>query len=101
ESLFDTRAVSHLGERAVAVIVEEQAGRRLEHSRNAIKLAAEFVVATGEMAVLSVIHKAANEKVQPAVVVEVEPDRARRPVPLEHLRAQPRLLADIGECAVP
>src|ERR1043166_1632816 len=48
----------------------------------------------------SVIHEAADEKIEPAVVIEVEPDRARGPVPLKDFGAQASLFADIGERAV-
>src|SRR5205814_4376179 len=86
---------------AVSVVVEEQAGGRLEDSRNAVKLAAQLVVAAGKVAARAVVHKAAHKKIEPSVVIVVEPNRAGSPVALENLCAQPGFLADVGKGAVP
>ena len=73
---------------------------RLEDARNAVELAAQFVVAAGEVAVGAVVHEAADEEIEPAVVVEIEPDGAGGPVAFEDLGAEAGLFADIGEGAV-
>ena len=99
-ALGDVGAAAHFGERAVAVVVEEQAGGGLEDARNAVELAAQFVIAAGEVAVGAVVHEAADEEIEAAVVIEVEPDRAGGPVAFEDFGAEAGLLADIGEGAV-
>jgi hypothetical protein len=57
----------------------------------------EFVVAARKVAAGAVVHKAADEQIQPAVVIEVEPYGAGAPVILENLGAQAGLLADVCE----
>ena len=61
---------------------------------------AELVVAAGEMAAVAVIDETADEQIEPAVVVEIEPDGAGGPVILENFGAQPGVLAHVGEGAV-
>ena len=62
---------------------------RLEDARNAVKLAAEFVVAAGEVARRAVVDEAADEQIEPAVVVEIEPDGAGGPVAPKALAPSP------------
>jgi hypothetical protein len=87
-------------ERAVAVVVEQQARRWFEHARNAVKVPAQLVVAAREVLLRSVIDETACEQVQPPVVVIIEPDGAGGPVALERLGAQTGFLAHVGERAV-
>ena len=100
QGLFDVGAAAHFGERAVAVVVEQQARGGFEDARNAVEMLAQFVVAAGEVAVGAVVHKTADEEIEAAVVIEIEPDGAGGPVVLEDFGAQAGLLADIGEGAV-
>jgi hypothetical protein len=62
-----------------SVVVEQQARRRLEHARNAVVPLAELVVAAEHFAVAGELDEAADEQIQPAVVVVIEPHGARRP----------------------
>ena len=68
------------GERAVAVVVKEGAGRGLEDARNAVEALAELVVAAENVVLQRELDEAAQEQIESAVVVVVEPDGAGRPV---------------------
>ena len=74
----------------------QQARRRLEDARDAVEALAQLVVAAEHVARQRELDEAAEEQIEPAVVVVVEPDRARRPAG----RGDARLLGDVGERAV-
>src|SRR5579864_8578008 len=92
--------MANLSEGAVSVVVTQEAGCPLEHARNAIKMFAQLVVATGEMLLLPIIDKAAGEQIEPTVVVEIEPDCASGPMPVEDRCSQTGFVADVGKGAI-
>src|SRR5262249_10452504 len=80
----------------VSVVVEQQAGGRLENARNAVILPLEFVVAATHTGGNVVVDETADEQVEQAVVVVIEPDGAGGPVRED----QPGLFGDVAEGAV-
>jgi hypothetical protein len=96
ERLLDVGAAADLRERAVAVVVEEQGGGGLEHSRDAVVPLAQLVVAAEDVLAEAELDEAADEEIEPPVVVIVEPHGARRPAG----RGDSRLAGHIGECGV-
>src|ERR1035438_622333 len=73
----NARLFADVGEGSVAIIVKEKIGHGTEDSRNAVM---PLAVGRDTAAVRRVkIHKVANEKVEPAIVVVIEPNRARGP----------------------
>src|SRR5262249_52753548 len=83
-----------IAERAIPVVMEQEAVGWFEDARDAIVMAAELVVAAGELA--RVIDEAADEQVQATVVVVIEPHGARSPA----RQAQTGFRGHISECAV-
>src|SRR5205807_8514228 len=73
----DVGPLRDFGERAVAVVVEQKAGGRLEYSRDAIIMPSELVVAAAEARLGPIVNETAREQIQAAVVVLIDPDRAR------------------------
>ena len=76
--------------------MEEQAGRRLEDARDAVEAFAELVVAAKHVVRERELDEAAQEEIQPAVVVVVEPHGARGP----SRRGDAGSVGDVGERAV-
>src|SRR5207248_3132816 len=83
-------------ERAVAIIAIQEAGRAFEEPRDTVVMLAELILAAVAMRARPIIHKTADEQVELAVVVVVEPDRARSPA----RSLQAGLSRYIRECAV-
>ena len=79
ERLGDIGALADLGEGAISIVVVEEVCGRTEDTGNAVVLLADFVVATLELVLARVVDEAADEQVEPAVIVVVEPDGARGP----------------------
>ena len=96
EGALDVGAGADLGERSVAVVVIEEARRRLEDARDAVETLAELVVAAEHVVRQRELDEAAQHQVEPAVVVVVEPDGARRPAG----RGDTGFVGDVGEGAV-
>ena len=92
----DVGAGAHVGEGAIAVVPVQHARRRLEDARDAVEALTELVVAAEDVAGERKLHEAAQEQIELAVVVVVEPHRARRP----SWRRQAGLVGDVREGAV-
>jgi hypothetical protein len=90
----DSGLFTDVSEGPVAIIVEEPTRTRLEDSRNAIVADPVFVDAAP--GVLVELGKLADEEVQAAVAVVVEPDSAGVP----SRSGYARFLRDISECAI-
>ena len=80
ERLRDSRFLADIRERAVAVIVEQPGGQRtdtrvgMQYQRSASSaISAELVLRLAE------VDELADEQIQPAIIVVVEPDRAGAP----------------------
>src|SRR4030095_3586097 len=80
----------------VSVVAKQQTRRRLEDTRNTVKPLSELVVATKDVAGQRELNEAAQKKIQLAIVVVIEPDRARRPAG----RREARFVGDIRERAI-
>ena len=80
EGALDVGAAARQREGAVAVVVIERAGRRLEDARNAVEALSELVVAAEDVVLQRELDEAAEKQIELAVVVVVEPDGACRPV---------------------
>lgn len=76
---MESGAAAHLGKGAVAVVVEQQAGRRSEHSRDTVIPTTERVLTAGNVGLERELDEAAHEQVGSAVAVVIEPDGAGRP----------------------
>src|SRR5436309_11594705 len=88
--------MADLAESPVAVVMVEQAGQRLELYLEAIKthiLGIETLVAR----VCRVIDVVADEQVEPAVIVIVEPSRRTRPAGIH----EACFLGDVPESPIP
>ena len=59
-------------------------------------MVSELVIAAGELLLRAIVNKAANEKVQKAIIVVVEPNRAGSPA----RRGQAGFFCDVGKCPV-
>ncbi len=90
----DSSCAAYVGERAIAVIVEEPTWAWLEDPRNAVVAYTGAIGATAERGVE--LSELADEKVKLPVVVIVEPDGARTPA----RRGYSSFLCDIGEGTV-
>ena len=88
ERSLDLRAPPGRRKGPVAVVVEQEARRRLEEMRNAVVVveAAVFPVGAQETLVQPVLDEAADEEIQQPIVVVIEPDGARRPPGRGHAR---------------
>src|SRR5215469_4581985 len=96
ERAGNARALLRRCERAIAVIVIEEAGGGLKEARNAVVLLAELVVAAGVALAGAVVDETADEEIELAVVIVVEPDCAGG----ETRRLETGLFGDVGESAV-
>ena len=72
-------ALADFFERAITIVVEKKTGTRAEHTRHAVVISADFIVATLQLFYAGVVDKVANEKIEFAIIVVVEPDSASRP----------------------
>ena len=90
----DVGAGGDVGEGAVAVVVEDRARRGPEHPRDAVEALAELVVAAEHVVLQVELDKRAEEQVEAAVVVVVEPHGAGGPV---RRLVQAGLLRDVGK----
>src|SRR5258708_39196088 len=73
----NARFTADIRECPVAIVVKQPARPRLEDARNTIMMRAVLIDAAA--ARLVELRKLANEKVQPPIVVVIEPHRARTP----------------------
>src|SRR5262245_27760023 len=69
----------HVGEGAVAVVAVQEVRRPLENAGDAVEAFPKLVVAAEHFARRRILDEAAEEQIELAVVVVVEPDRTRRP----------------------
>ena len=74
----NARLLADVGEGSVAVVVKEPTGHRPVQSRNAIVRFAS-PCAAGPVLRFAEIHEPADEKIEPAIIVVVEPDRTGCP----------------------
>ena len=100
ERLLDIGAAAHLGERAVAVVVEQQARGGLEDARDAVELAAELVVAAREVAGRRRNRRSCRRRDRAGRRCRNRTRRRWWSSGLEDFGAEARLLADVGEGAV-
>ena len=77
--LGDVGSFADFGESAIAVVVIEEAGGPFEDARDAIVVAAQFVIAALEFVRAAVIDKVAEKKIEAAIVIVIEPDAAGGP----------------------
>src|SRR5208282_1801793 len=85
------RRIGHIRERAVAIVVIEAVGGGRVIERSGI------VIGSVVGAILGIeFHVTADEKIDAAVAIVVQPRRTDRP----SINVDPRLRGDIGECAV-
>jgi len=92
----DGRALAHFGEGAVAIVVVEEAGGGLEDSRHAVIVVADLVAAAFELFDAGVVDEAADEEVELAIIVVIEPDGAGGPA----WSGEPGFFGDVSERAV-
>src|SRR5258708_6790522 len=96
ERFADAGFLSDVGKGAIAIVVKEPAFCRLVDARNAVVAFAFALVSAKFIFRFIEIDKAANEQVQLAVIVVVEPDRAGGPAG----SGDSGLLSHIGERAI-
>ena len=96
ERPLDIGSLPGFRERPVTIVVEEQTRRRLEQPRNAVVAPTELVVAAETIGRQREIDEAAQKQIELAIVVVVEPDRARGPA----RGLEPGPLGDVGERTV-
>ena len=75
----DAGLLAHIGERAIAVVVEQPTGLGSINVGNAVVALAVFVIAASLFDFFAEVHETADKKIEAAIVVVVEPDRARGP----------------------
>jgi hypothetical protein len=88
----DIRSPLNRSEGAISIVVVKETRCALEHARQAVVVEIRPIVVTKGAFRFPVINIAADEQVQPAVVIIVEPDRARS--------LQSRITGDICERVV-
>ena len=89
----DPGFLADVGKGSIAVVMEERTAQRLEDARDAVVVNVIFIDAAAQGFVE--LHKAADEEIETAIVVVVEPDGAGTP-PGQHTR----FLGDVGKRAV-
>src|SRR5260221_124312 len=96
KNFTDARLRRHVCESAITVVVEEQTARRRINSWNAVKTFAGALI-TAELVLESIeLDEPANEQIEFAVVVIVEPDCTGRPT----RRGKTRFFSHVGKCSV-
>src|SRR5260221_6214575 len=75
----DARLLADVGERAIAIVVEQPAGHGRINFGDAIVMAAVIMDSAGFVEFLAEIHEAPYEKIKAAVIVVVKPDGTGSP----------------------